>query len=41
MTNIFVNKGVISSNAELKEHDVRGFKLTIKANKFLFHFRIK
>jgi hypothetical protein len=36
MTNIFVNKGVISSNAELKEHDVRGFKLTIKANKFLF-----
>lgn len=36
MTNIFVNKGLFSSNAELKEHDVRGFKLTIRANKFLF-----
>ena len=40
MTNIFVNKGLFSSNAELKEHNVRGFKLTIKANKFLF-FKLK
>jgi len=36
MDTIYVNKGFFTSSAELKEHDVRGFKLTVKANKFLF-----
>jgi hypothetical protein len=33
---IYVNKGIFKSSAEIKEQDVRGFKLSIKANKFLF-----
>lgn len=33
---IYVKKGFFHSSAEIKEHDVRTFRLSIKANKFLF-----
>jgi hypothetical protein len=33
---IYVKKGFFNSSAEIKEQDVRSFKLSIKANKFLF-----
>ena len=36
MSTIFINKGFFTSSAELKEHNIRDFRLTIKANKFLF-----
>jgi len=36
MNTININKGLFSHEAEIKNYDVRGFKLTIKANKFLF-----